>query len=92
MKVFRTDQIGEFTSNEFTTYCEKGIRRYLTAPYSPQQNGVIKRRNQTVVAMAQSMMKSMNVPDVFWGEAVMTIVYILNRSPTKSVAGITPHE
>ncbi|GJT74019.1 zinc finger, CCHC-type containing protein [Tanacetum coccineum] len=42
---------GEFTSNEFTKYCkENGITRQLTAPYSPQQNGVVERRNITVVS------------------------------------------
>nr|GEX15469.1 putative zinc finger, CCHC-type [Tanacetum cinerariifolium] len=41
LKMLRTDRGGEFTSNEFTQYCkENGISRQLTAPYSPQQNGV----------------------------------------------------
>lgn len=55
LRALRTDRGGEFTSTIFEEYCdEKGIVRYLTAPYSPQQNGVIERRNQTVVAMARS--------------------------------------
>ncbi|RVW63781.1 Retrovirus-related Pol polyprotein from transposon TNT 1-94 [Vitis vinifera] len=71
LKAFRTDRGGEFTSNEFKTYCELlGIKRHLTAPYSPQQNGVVERRNQTVVGMARSLLKSMGVPGEFWGEAV----------------------
>lgn len=42
----RTDRGGEFTSKAFQEYCnEKGIRRHLTAPYTPQQNGVVERRN-----------------------------------------------
>ena len=53
LKAFRTDRGGEFKSKEFTTFCEShGIKRFLTAPYSPQLNGVVERRNQTVVAMA----------------------------------------
>jgi transposase InsO family protein len=49
-------------------YCaELGVRRELTAPYSPQQNGVVERRNQTVVAMALSMLKVKNLPGEFWG-------------------------
>lgn len=44
--VFRTDRGGEFTSNEFQSFCdEAGIQSHLTAPYSPQQNGVVERRN-----------------------------------------------
>ncbi|KAJ4740894.1 Transposon Ty1-H Gag-Pol polyprotein [Rhynchospora pubera] len=93
LKAFRTDRGGEFRSNEFTSYCKQvGIKRYLTAPYSPQQNGVVERRNQTVVGMARSMMRSMNMPAKFWGEAVTTAVYILNRAITKSVVGMTPYE
>ncbi|KAL6311032.1 hypothetical protein AAG906_015921 [Vitis piasezkii] len=79
LKAFRTDRGGEFTSNEFKTYCELlGIKRYLTAPYSPQQNGVVERRNQTVVGMARS--------------SVSTAIYLLNRAPTKNIIGKTPYE
>jgi transposase InsO family protein len=57
LKVLRTDRGGEFTSMEFRAYCtEEGVQRQLTAPYSPQQNRVVERRNQTVVGMARSMM------------------------------------
>jgi transposase InsO family protein len=41
IKTLRSDRCGEFTSNEFMNFCEeKGVRRFLTIPYSPQQNGV----------------------------------------------------
>ncbi|GJV29765.1 zinc finger, CCHC-type containing protein [Tanacetum coccineum] len=51
VRMLRTDRGGEFTSNEFTKYCkENGIARQLTAPYSPQQNGVVERRNRTVLS------------------------------------------
>ena len=70
LKALRTDRGGEFTSNEFKAYCEKhGIKRYLMAPYTPQQNRVVERRNQTIVAMARSMLKSKRLPGRFWGEA-----------------------
>jgi hypothetical protein len=44
------------------------------------------------VAMARSMMKSKGMPGRFWGEAVSTAVYLLNRAPIKSVVGMTPYE
>jgi transposase InsO family protein len=49
-------------------YCaNKGVVRHLTAPYSSQQNGVVERRNQTIVGMARSMLKSKKMPAAFWG-------------------------
>lgn len=89
----RTDRGGEFTSVDFMEYCtESGIRRQLTAPYSPQQNGVVERRNGTVMASARSLLKAKGLPGWLWGEAVATAVYLLNRSPTKGVKGMTPYE
>jgi hypothetical protein len=60
--------------------------------YSPQQNGVVERRNQTVVGMARALLKQRGMPAIFWGEAVVTTVYILNRSPTKALNGMTLYE
>ena len=54
LRVLRTDRGGEFTSVEFATYCaDQGVGQHHIAPYSPQQNGVVERRNQTVVGMAR---------------------------------------
>jgi len=86
LKAVRTDRGGEFNSTIFTVFCNQaGIKH-------PQQNGVVERRNQTVVEMARCMLKSMKVPPEFWGEAVATAVYVLNRSPTKSLKNKTPFE
>ncbi len=93
LRALRTDRGGEFTSGDFTSYCvELGVRRELTAPYTPQQNGVVERRNQTVVGTARSMLKAKGLPGMFWGEAVNTAVYLLNRTMTKGTGGKTPYE
>jgi hypothetical protein len=77
---------------EFTSSCaDEGVQRHYSAPYSLQQNGVVERRNQTVVGMARTL-KQRGMPVVFWGEAVVTVVYILNRSPTKALNGRTSYE
>ncbi|KAG7553295.1 hypothetical protein ISN45_Aa06g038290 [Arabidopsis thaliana x Arabidopsis arenosa] len=93
IKAMRSDRGGEFTSKEFLKYCEdNGIRRQLTVPRSPQQNGVAERKNRTILEMARSMLKSKRLPKELWAEAVACAVYLLNRSPTKSVSGKTPQE
>ena len=62
------------------------------APYSPQQNGVVERRNQTIIETTRSLLMTVEMSGRFWGEAVMTVVYLLNRSLTRSLNGKTPHE
>ena len=46
INILRSDNGGEFTSNEFNDFCKEArIKRELTIPYNPQQNGVAKRKN-----------------------------------------------
>jgi hypothetical protein len=89
----RTNIVGEFNALQFKEYCaEIGIRRELTAPCTPQQNGVVERRNQIVMDMAKCMLEEKKLPDMFWGEAVSCAVYILNRTDTNGADGKTPSE
>jgi transposase InsO family protein len=93
LRVLRTDNGGEFTAAEFASYCvDEGIQRHYSTSYSPQQNGVVEQRNQMVLGMARALLKQRGMPAVFWGEAVVTAVYILKRSPTKPLNGRTPYE
>lgn len=82
----RTDRGGEFTSRNFQEFCDKnGIKRHLTAPYTPQQNGVVERRNRTMMEMTRSILKAMQVPNYLWGEAIRHSTYLINRIPTKAL-------
>ncbi|CAM8990990.1 unnamed protein product [Rhodiola kirilowii] len=93
LKTLRSDRGGEFTSNEFSSYCRtEGIRRQLTASYTPQQNGIAERKNRTIFEMARSMLKAKELPKPYWAEAVSCAVFLLNRCPTKAVQGKTPDE
>jgi transposase InsO family protein len=56
------------TSNALAAhFAETGVKRHLMAPYSPQQNGIVERRNQTVVGMARCMPKAKVMPSYFGG-------------------------
>ncbi|KAL4303544.1 hypothetical protein GQ457_10G024470 [Hibiscus cannabinus] len=93
LKVLRTDNGGEYVSNEFNDFCrDSGILHQLTVPRTPQQNGVCERRNRTVLEMARCMLFEKHLPKLFWAEAVATAVYLLNRLATKAVDGKTPFE
>ena len=56
----------------------------MTAPYTPQSNGVAKRKNRTLKDMVNLMLINSGVPKNLWGEALMTACHILNRIPFKN--------
>jgi transposase InsO family protein len=93
LRMLRTDNDDEFTMAEFASYCvDEDVQCHYSMLYSPQHNDVIERRNQTVMEMTRVLLKQMRMHVVFWREAVVTDVYILNCSPTKSLNGMTPYE
>lgn len=93
IKMLRTDRGGEFCPRDFVSYCEEvGIQRQYTTPYTPQQNGVVQRRNRTVAAMTRSLLKESGLPSFMWGEAARDSVYVLNHLPTRVLNGKTPYE
>jgi len=82
IKFVRSDRGGEYTSMTFMEYCKvEGIRRFLIASSSPQQNGVAERKNQIVFYTFQSMLKSKRMPKEFWMEVVQCIIYVQNQHP-----------
>ena len=79
-------------SFEFGTHLKAcGIVPQLTPAGTPQRNGVSKRRNRTLLDSVRSMMSLTDLPVSFWGYALETAVFILNRAPSKSVE-TTPYE
>ena len=68
-----------------------GIVPQLTPPGTPQRNGVSERRNRTLLDMVRSMMSFTDLPLSFWGYALETAAFTLNRAPSKSVE-TTPYE
>ena len=58
---------------------ECGIKSELTAAYSPQQNGVSKQLNCTLVEAARSMLSHADLSNSYWAEAVATATYLRNR-------------
>ena len=93
IKILRTDGGGEYTSMSFEEfYSNEGISHEVTSPYALQYNGLAERRNITILDMARSMLKKKNMPHMFWGGAVSTVTYILNKCPTKKLKNKVPEE
>ena len=92
IKALRIDRGREYLSEQFEKLCnDKGILRQLTTPRTLQQNGVDERRNRTLLEMVRSMMAQANPRIQYWGDALMTAAYILNRVSRKLVSS-TPYE
>ena len=91
IKVLRKYKGDEYVSNDFLFFCKlHGIHKKFIAWHTPQENGVTERKNRTIMEMARSMMEAKHFPNEYWVEAVTTIVYIMNRCPTKSVKNKFP--
>jgi transposase InsO family protein len=71
IRSLRSDRGGEYLSNEFKLYCEnQRICRFLTAPYTPQQNDVAERKNRIILDMVRLMIKTKEMSNEFWAEVV----------------------
>jgi hypothetical protein len=75
IKILRTDNGGEFESLQFEDFCKSaGIKRQLTMPYNPQQNGVAERKNRTICEAVKAMMFDQDLPNSLWAEATSTVI------------------
>lgn len=93
IKCLRKHIGGEFTSNEFSEFCNfHGIKREFSAARTPQQNGVVERRNRTVQEMARTMLFAAYLQPKLWKEAVGTTIYTMNRTQLRPNCDKTPYE
>ena len=69
-----------------------GIKHEFSAPITPQQNGVVERKNRVVQEMARVMLLSKQLPPKFWAEALNTAVYVINRVYLRPGTLQTPYE
>ena len=77
IKCVRSDRGGELTFEAFKLFCDKsGIKKQLTAPYTPQQNGVVERKKRTIMGLVRSMLKEKK--NFLWnyGEKLLAHVYM----------------
>ena len=85
------DELGQNLS-PFAKFLERhGICAQYTMPGTPQQNGVVERRNRTLMDMVRCMMSNSSLPKSLWMHALKTAVYLLNRIPSKAILK-TPFE
>nr|GEW69856.1 retrovirus-related Pol polyprotein from transposon TNT 1-94 [Tanacetum cinerariifolium] len=71
---------------------EVGITQQFSAARTPQQNGVVERRNRTLVEAARTMLTFKNLPSFLWAEAIETACFTQNRSIIHKRFDKTPYE
>ncbi|GKF39089.1 retrovirus-related pol polyprotein from transposon TNT 1-94, partial [Tanacetum coccineum] len=77
----RTDRGTEFLNKTLHAFFkEEGIEHQTSTPRTPEQNGVVERRNRTLVEAARMMLSASKLPLFFWAEAIATACYTQNRS------------
>ncbi|KAK1642256.1 hypothetical protein QYE76_060061 [Lolium multiflorum] len=93
IKAIRTDNGTEFknyTMQEFVD--DEGIKHELLAPYTPRKNGVVERKNRTIIEIERTMLSEFKSPHNFWGEAISTVVHYSNRIFLRPLHNKTPYE
>ncbi|GJU71417.1 putative ribonuclease H-like domain-containing protein [Tanacetum coccineum] len=89
----RCDNGTEFKNRVMNEFCkQKGIKREYSVARTLQQNGVIERRNRTLIEAARTMLTDFKLPTTFWAEAVNTACYVQNRVIIVKPHNKTPYE
>nr|GEW06938.1 hypothetical protein [Tanacetum cinerariifolium] len=80
VKVIRSNNGMEFKNSDLNQFCGiKGIKREFSVPRTPQQNGIVERKNRTLIEAARTILADSLLPIPFWAEAVNTTYYVPNR-------------
>ena len=76
LKILHTDNGGEYTSREFTSFLKtEGSRHEVTISKYLEQNGLSERLNRTLVKSVRSMLADAQLPHKFWAEALSIVVF-----------------
>ena len=93
LKCLIADRGGEFILNEFNNLCiERRIKRQVSAPGTPQQNGIAKRRNKSILDCARTLMIEKNIAIKYQKEEINTVIHTLNCVQLKKDTFKTPYE
>jgi transposase InsO family protein len=92
IKCLILDNGGEFTSKEFMDYCNNhGIKIHFFVARTPQQNGVVERKNKTIQEMARTMIMDSKLTFIFWTQ-VMHTAHIQNKVMLRNNTDKNPYE
>ena len=85
-KILRSDNGGEYISVSMKHFfLDHGLVHQTSCPDTPQQNGVVERKNRTLLEISRALMFETRMPVRFWTEAIAIATYLINRLPTKTL-------
>ena len=89
----RSDRKREFDNSNFREFCHfLGIKHEFSFPRTPQENGVVERKNRVLQEMARTMLNQNELPTHFWAEAINIACYTSNRTHMRSHTRKTCYE
>ena len=89
----RSDNGTEFRNTQVEELCnDLGIKHEFSSTYTPQQNGVVERKNKTLITLARAMLDDYGISQRFWAEAINTACHASNRVYLHRFLGKTPYE
>ena len=91
VRTVRSDNGSEFMCMS-SFFRSNGIVHQTSCVATPQQNGRVERIHRHILNIARSLLFQASLPVKFWGEAVSTAAYLINRTPSKVLKGKIPYE
>ncbi|KAM1060470.1 hypothetical protein ACFX2B_024846 [Malus domestica] len=93
IQVFRSDNGGKYVNMELRFFLElHGIVHQTTCQYTPQQNGVVERKNRHLLEMVRASLIAAHLPLHYWGKALTSAAYLINHFPSRTLTFHTPFQ
>ena len=93
IQVVRSDNGSEYVNTELLFFFDMhGIVHQTTCPYTPQQNGVAEWKNRHLLEMVRASLLEACLPLYYWGDALMSAAYLINRLPSRTLEFQTPFQ
>lgn len=90
-QTIRSDNGKEFKSKEILDlYSSLGVKQQLAYPYTPEKNARVERKHRNILNVARALQMQTTIPLKLWGNCILAAVFLINRTPSKTIENITP--